>query len=141
LASTCTGRPREKCERIAEWTWPLAYFKIHGIEQGMQWPLLGWLAARYARDFTTDELAGELWEVIEASDQGRPRWTYRQIYSCAARAGRFIDREDTSQRELYDRAMRGWPLLRELAQAQARGRSRPARKPGTRQHRKPGRAA
>jgi hypothetical protein len=93
--------------------WPMAHFKVHGIERGRQYHVLGWLAARYARDFTTDELACELWEVIEASGQGRPRWTYRQITATAARAMRFIDREDAALRDsgamawaLADRAAR-----------------------------------
>jgi hypothetical protein len=110
-------RLQPEAERAADrWLahyWPMAHFKIYGIKQGMQYHVLGWLAARYARDFTADELARELWDVVEASGQGRPRWTYRQIMATAARAMRFIDREDTALRDsgamawaLADRAAR-----------------------------------
>lgn len=102
------GWSRERCEQVARWAWPLAYFKIHGIERGRQWQVLGHLAARYARDFTADELAHELWEVVQASEQNpRNPWRWHQIRDCAARAKRFIGRADARQAQQLSQA-RDW---------------------------------
>src|SRR5437773_1561836 len=82
-------------DRHFEHEWPLVYFQIHGIEIGKQWAVLGWLAARYARDFSVDELAHELREVVEASDHSPHRpWREHQVRDIARRAKRFIERAD-----------------------------------------------
>jgi hypothetical protein len=137
------GWSREKCERAEQHAWPLAYFKIHGIGQGRQWAVLGYLAARYARDFTTDELAHELWEAVQASEQNpRDPWRWHQIRDCARRAKRFIGRADAlADARLQDSGAIAWALAASRA-AQAsrpwaagagrRGRKAGARKPGVR---------
>ncbi len=88
-----------KCERMAAHFWPLVYYQIHGIASGLQWDRLGWLAARYARDFGTGELADELWAVMEASPQDRRNpWRRSHATDIAARAIRFTGRADAAQR-------------------------------------------
>ena len=107
LYGTAAGWSKEKCERKARLGWPLAYYKIHGIKQGMQWHVLGWLAARYARTFPTCQLADELWEVVQASPQNpRDPRRRRQIGDYAARARRFIEREDAKEAELLRQVSR-----------------------------------
>jgi hypothetical protein len=134
---------RRAAERYWEREQQLAYFKAHGIEQGMQWSVLGYLACRYARDFTTDELAHELWEIVQASGQNpRDPWQWHQIRSCAARAKRFIDRADAlADTRLRNSGALAWALAASRA-AQAsrpwaagtgrRGRMPGARRPGVR---------
>jgi hypothetical protein len=91
------GWPPEKCERAAERAWPLTWYKLRGIPMGSQYHVLGWLAVRYARDFTVAELADELWEVMEASEQnGRKPWRTSHALDYAARACRFTERADAA---------------------------------------------
>jgi hypothetical protein len=76
----------------------LRYYQEHGIKQGMQDVMLTYIAAWYARDFTTRELADELWKVMEASPQDRrDPWRPSHAYSKAVRAHRFIEREDAKE--------------------------------------------
>jgi hypothetical protein len=106
---TAAGWDKKRCEREAKWAWPLTYYKIHGIKQGMQWDVLGRLACRYARKFSTDQLARELAEVARHSQQdpGDP-WRWHQIYGIAERAKRFIEREDAKEAAMYDRFCSWW---------------------------------
>ncbi len=88
-----------KCKRMAAHFWPLVYYQIHGIASGLQWDRLGWLAARYARDFDTGELADELRAVMEACPQDRRNpWRHSHATAMAVRAHRFISQADAAQR-------------------------------------------
>jgi hypothetical protein len=85
-------------DRHWKWYWPMAHFQTRGIEMGKQWAVLGWLACRYARDFTVDGLAHELWKVMEASPQEHRRpWRWRHAADIARRAKRFIERADAAE--------------------------------------------
>lgn len=96
------GRPERAASRpffrAADHFWPLYYLRHKGIPAGLQYHLLGQLAAMYARDFTTSELAAELKAVMEASPQDRrDPWTWGHARSTAERVKRFIEREDQKQ--------------------------------------------
>jgi hypothetical protein len=112
-------------DRHWKWYWPLIYFQTHGVETGRQWAVLGWLACRYARDFTVEGLAHELWEVMEASPQDHRRpWRWRHAADIARRAKRFIERADAAELA----AVRAW-----LASARLPGTRQPgSRRPGVR---------
>jgi len=134
LYGTAAGWSREKCERAEAHAWPLAYCKLHGIPMGRQWDRLGWLAARHARDFSTAGLADELWEVMQASPQshgyGRNGpWTRGHAVDIAARARRFIGREDAAE-AATTAAFRAWWARQE---ARLPDLPRTAREPGARQ--------
>jgi hypothetical protein len=104
---TAAGWDRERCEREAKWAWPLTYYKARGIPMGKQWAVLGWLACRYARDFTVDGLYHELREVVAASPNNpRLPWRERQVYDIARRAKRFIERDDARLDDLLSHARR-----------------------------------
>lgn len=117
----------EECHDAADWSWPLVACQIHGIRQGYQWAVLGWLAARYARDFTTARVADELWRAMEASPQDRhDPWTQRHAADIAARAGRFIERADTADAGWLRQADQHWGISRWLASATRRAQSQPS---------------
>lgn len=122
-----------ECQRRTARDFPMFWYQMEGIEQGRQWHILGWLAARYARELGVTELADQLWTVMDASPQDRSRpWTRRHAADIAQRACRFIQRDDARQeRELRES---GWLSCPALAgqQARAQGRARPVRKPGAR---------
>lgn len=97
LAAIPLGWPQEKIERAAEFWWPLHWYQRHGIRYGLQEDTLTQLAARYARRFTTAELADELWEVMCACEQDRHKpWTRSHAAAKAARAHRFTERADAA---------------------------------------------
>ena len=92
--------------RFLDWIWPLSWYQVHGIEVGMQYHILGKLAARYIRRMSVETLAGELWEVIEASDNTRPSpgtrpWTYADMARIAARVQRSFERKDAQALATY----------------------------------------
>ena len=60
------GWTQEQSEQVAQFTWPLVHYRIHGIPMGQQWDILGRLAARYARMYSTRQLADHLWAVMQA---------------------------------------------------------------------------
>jgi hypothetical protein len=100
---------------FADFTWPMVYYKIHGIPIGQQEVVLRDLAARYARFFTTADLADDLWEVMQASPQrhgyGKDGpWTLRHAADIARRAGRFIDREDAAEDARWREADARWGI-------------------------------
>jgi hypothetical protein len=130
----------ERWERRDRHWWPLAYYKQHGIEPGHQEEVLTALAARYARDLSVSQLADQLFEVMQACDQ-RPRdpWKNRHAYMMAARAHRFIERADLDEAAWMPGLM-AW-CERANRQAASLPRNRQPRVPGTRNRRKPGRAA
>jgi hypothetical protein len=81
---------------------PLEHYQLHGIEHGLQWHVLGQLAARHARDFSKDELAGQLMAVMDACHQdGWEPWTRWHAAYIASRAKRFIDGEDAKALETF----------------------------------------
>jgi hypothetical protein len=126
---------------LAHWR-PLAHCKIHGIPVGLQWGGLGELAWEYARDLSTSELAGELWAVVEASEQDMRRpWKRRQIENIAERAVKNREAADIRWQEQMRAALAAWRAWPGSAAAWPRPKRRPERRPGTRQRRKPGRAA
>jgi hypothetical protein len=130
----------EDLSEFAAFTLPLVRAQSRGIPMGMQWEVLGWLAARYARMFTTAQLADELWEVVQASPQSHgygPKegpWRRYQINDIAQRARRFIDREDAAQAELdHQYWVVAQPWLRSLELPPPRPhRERRERRPGVR---------
>jgi hypothetical protein len=141
------GLSTEQSEKIARHYWPLAYYKAKGIPIGRQYDILGYLAARYARDFDVSDLTEELWEVIEASEQGHGygrdgRWAHWQIGYIAIRAKRFIEQSDAEQERwaasfwasLHTSGFFRWyeGSLRNLRNAPRPGRQSGTRQPGTR---------
>jgi hypothetical protein len=129
-------------DQLVRRSWPLVHCCLHGIPMGLQWGGLGWLAWRYARDFTASELAWWLWEVVEASDQDMARpWKRRQIENIAERAIRNREAADARRQEQMRAALAAWQRWPGSAAAWPRPKRRPERQPGARQRRKPGRAA
>lgn len=127
------------CDELADFTWPMVYFKIHGIPQGQQWSVLGWLAARYIRLCGVEWLADELWSVMQASPQDeRDPWRRSHAKDIAARAERFIDRADARNLPLmraHGAALHAWVLGQPVPPPLARQPgARPARvrRPGVR---------
>jgi hypothetical protein len=95
----------ERAWRFFAWIYPLSFYKINGIEHGKQYHILGKLAARYIRRFGVEELANDLWEVIEASDNrpspGTRPWTYNDMTRIAARVELSFERKDAQALATY----------------------------------------